>query len=118
MLHDPRGVAALDEHVWVAAEDDPAADWLVGGSYLAARRVNMTIEVWDRQPLGEQEQLIGRTKSEGAPLSGGEEFDEPDFALEGRSGPIVPVDAHVAVVHPDHNDGVRMLRLVCASFPE
>ena len=102
--------AALDEHVWVGADDDDAAGWLVGGSYLAARRISMTIEVWDRQPLGDQEQLIGRTKSEGAPLSGGSEDDEPDFALEGRGGPIVPADSHVAVVHPDHNDGVRMLR--------
>ena len=33
------------------AGDDAAGAWLAGGSYLAARRINMTIEVWDRQPL-------------------------------------------------------------------
>jgi deferrochelatase/peroxidase EfeB len=101
---------AVQEHVWVAAEDDPAAEWLAGGAYLVARRINMTIEVWDRQPLGDQEGFIGRTKLSGAPLSGGEEFDQPDFAMPGKEGPVMPVDAHVTVVHPDHNGGVRLLR--------
>lgn len=101
--------AALEEHVWVQPEDD-GGDWLAGGSYLAVRRINMTIETWDRQGLGDQEALVGRTKATGAPLSGGQEHDDPDFAMPGRGGPIVPKDSHVAVVHPDHNDGVRILR--------
>lgn len=100
---------ALDEHVWVQP-DDRGGDWLAGGSYLAVRRINMVIETWDRQGLGEQESLIGRTKDSGAPLSGGQEHDDPDFAMPGKDGPIVPKDSHVAVVHPDHNDGVRILR--------
>jgi deferrochelatase/peroxidase EfeB len=102
--------ADLDEHVWVAAEDDAAGGWLAGGSYLVTRRINMTIEVWDRQPLGDQEQFVGRTKDSGAPLSGGDELSEPDFEMPARNGPIIPVDAHVRVVHPTQNDGVRMLR--------
>lgn len=101
---------ALAEHVWVQP-GDPRAEWLVGGSYLVARRINMTIETWDRQPLREQERVIGRTKAEGAPLSGGTEFAPPDFALTGRGGtPLIAADAHVAMVHPDHNGGARMLR--------
>lgn len=102
--------AALDEHVWVGADDDAAGGWLAGGSYLVARRVAMTIEVWDRQQLGEQEQSIGRFKGSGGPLSGGAEDAQPDFELQGSDGPIVPVDSHVAVVHPDRFDGARMLR--------
>jgi deferrochelatase/peroxidase EfeB len=105
---------ALDDFVWVQDGDDPAidgADWLAGGSYLVTRRINMTIEVWDRQPLADQEGFIGRTKASGAPLSGGEELTEPDFDMPGSNDqPVIPVDAHVRVVHPDHNDGVRMLR--------
>ncbi len=101
---------ALEEHVWVHDGDDPAASWLSGGSYLAVRRINMRIETWDRQGLGPQEEIIGRTKGSGAPLSGGEEHSEPDFAMKGTDGPIVPVDSHVSVVHPDHNDGARILR--------
>ena len=97
--------SALDEHVWVGADDDPDAAWLVGGSYLVARRITMGIEVWDRQPLGDQERFVGRTQATGAPLSGGEEHTAPDF----RGGEI-PADAHVRVVHPDQHSGVRMLR--------
>lgn len=102
--------SALDEHVWVAPEDSTPGAWLAGGSYLVARRINMTIEVWDRQPLGDQEAFVGRTKDSGAPLSGGEEFTEPDFALPGSEGPVIPTDAHVRVVHPDQHAGARMLR--------
>lgn len=102
--------AALDEHVWVGAGDDPGASWLAGGSYLVARRINMTIEVWDRQPLGDQEAFVGRTKAEGAPLSGGDEHTEPDFSMPGSDGPVIPRDAHVRVVHPDFHGGARMLR--------
>ena len=101
---------ALDEQVWVQ-DADPGSDWLAGGSYLVARRINMTIEVWDRQPLADQEGFVGRTKDSGAPLSGGEEMTEPDFAMAGSDdGPVIPVDAHVRVVHPDSNDGARLLR--------
>ena len=75
--------AAVDAHVWVPADADSKGEWLAGGSYLVVRRINMTIEIWDRQPLSEQEQVIGRTKAEGAPLTGGGEFSQPDFALKG-----------------------------------
>src|ERR671910_1862789 len=70
--------AKLEEHVWVAEGDDTAGDWLAGGSYLVTRRISMHIEPWDRTSLGEQEAVIGRDKGEGAPLSGGVEFTEPD----------------------------------------
>jgi deferrochelatase/peroxidase EfeB len=102
--------AALREHIWVGRDDDAAAGWLAGGSYLVARRINMTIEVWDRLSLTEQEASVGRTKGTGAPLSGGSEHTAPDFAMPGSDGPIIPVDSHVHVVHPDQNAGARMLR--------
>ncbi len=104
---DPK---ALTEHLWVGA-DDPKAGWLTGGSYLVARRINMTIETWDRTSLREQETLIGRDRREGAPLSGGTEFSQPDFALKGREGkPLMAMNSHVRLAHPSQNDGVQMLR--------
>lgn len=102
---------AAREHLWVAPGDDPAADWLAGGSYLVARRIRMTIETWDRASLREQEDVTGRTKGSGAPLSGGDEFTEPNFAATGRDGvPLIDPTSHVALAHPSHNGGARMLR--------
>nr|WP_226344319.1 iron uptake transporter deferrochelatase/peroxidase subunit [Agilicoccus flavus] len=102
---------AVSRHVWVGAGDDPRAGWLAGGSYLVARRINMTIETWDRTSLSEQESLVGRDRKEGAPLSGGTEFTEPDFALTGRGGaPLVAMNSHVRLAHPSQNGGVQMLR--------
>jgi deferrochelatase/peroxidase EfeB len=105
---DPANVA---EHVWVARGDDAGADWLADGSYLVARRINMSIETWDRTSLREQESLVGRDRAEGAPLSGGTEFTEPDLELTGRGGrPLVAPDSHVRLAHPSQNNGARMLR--------
>jgi len=101
----------LADHVWVPPSSERRAAWLHGGSYLVARRINLTIETWDRQSLREQERVVGRTKAEGAPLSGGTEFAEPDFTLKGSDqAPMIAPDAHVRLVHPDHNGGARMLR--------
>ena len=74
---------SIDQHVWVPAGADPKAGWLAGGSYLVARRINMTIETWDRQPLREQERVVGRTKAEGAPLSGGIGVQPAGFRPQG-----------------------------------
>ncbi|WP_314324633.1 iron uptake transporter deferrochelatase/peroxidase subunit [Paenarthrobacter ilicis] len=101
----------LDDHVWVPAGARASEQWMAGGSYLVARRIQMHIEIWDRTSLREQEGVIGRTKGAGAPLSGGDEFTAPDFALAGRNGdPLISVDSHVRLAHPDQNGGIRMLR--------
>jgi deferrochelatase/peroxidase EfeB len=98
---------ALAQHVWVPAGEA----WLSGGSYLVARRIRMSIETWDRASLREQEAVVGRTKGEGAPLSGGTERTEPDLAATGPGGSrLVPADSHVRLAHPSTNGGVRMLR--------
>ncbi|MGI3781737.1 MAG: Dyp-type peroxidase, partial [Janthinobacterium lividum] len=61
--------------------------------------------------LSEQERVIGRTKAEGAPLSGGGEYSQPDFTMMGAGNqPIVAADAHVRLAHPDNNGGVELLR--------
>lgn len=101
--------ATLDSSVWVPASEGPT--WMDGGTYLALRKIRMTIETWDRTSLREQEAVFGRTKKEGAPLSGGEEFTAPDFAKEGREGlPLIDPTSHVALAHPSSNGGAQILR--------
>lgn len=95
----------LDEHVWIPD------GWARGGSYLTARRIAMSIEVWDTLQLEEQERVTGRDKAQGAPLTGSDEFDEPDFTATTERGlPVIDPRSHLHRVHPDHNDGIRMLR--------
>ena len=83
-----------------SGSDDDDQAWLAGGSYLVARRINMHIETWDRQGLQPQEDVIGRTKDTGAPLSGGTEFTPLDLSMKGSGGPLIPADSHVAVRQP------------------
>ncbi|NUO91886.1 MAG: deferrochelatase/peroxidase EfeB [Dermatophilaceae bacterium] len=102
----------LAQHVWVAKGDETGGGaWMAGGSYLVARRIRMHIEVWDRTPLQEQEDVIGRDKKEGAPLGQAKEFDTLDFAKKAPDGkPTIPVDAHVRLAHASHLGGIRLLR--------
>ena len=103
--------AAMRQHVWVAPGDDAKAAWMVDGSYLVARRIRMTIETWDRDSLGDQEQVIGRHKRSGAPFSNQDEFATLDLAAKGPDGgPLVPAQSHVRLAHPDTNGGAKLLR--------
>lgn len=101
--------AALAEHVWVGAADQPR--WMAGGSYLVARKIAQLIESWDRVRLAEQDRIVGRSKGEGAPLSGGDEFTAPDFAKKDAAGaPLIDPVSHVHLAHPEQNAGTRILR--------
>jgi len=99
----------VEDQVWASGSD--GAGWMAGGSYLVARKIRMVIETWDRQQLGEQERIIGRDKGEGAPLSGGTEFSDPNFlALAKDGGTKIDPDSHVRLAHPTMNGGAQLLR--------
>lgn len=99
--------ALLDEYLWVGDNDQT---WMRGGTYLVTRKILMTIENWDRVSLAEQEDIIGRSKGDGAPLTGAAEFDEPDLELgTTEGGKVIPDDAHVRLAHPT-TTGTRILR--------
>jgi deferrochelatase/peroxidase EfeB len=93
----------MDDYVWAGPEAGPR--WLHGGSYLVARKIRIFVENWDRDYLRDQENVIGRSKVSGAPLSGGAEFTAPDFA-----GAAIPADAHIRLASHEHNGGTRILR--------
>lgn len=99
----------MDKHVWVGNETDQP--WMRGGSYMVARRIQMRIEAWDRDFLADQQDVFGRHKYSGAPLTGTKEFDQPDFAAKGPSGkPVIPAGAHIRLAAHENNNGVRILR--------
>ncbi len=76
-------------YVWVGDETDQP--WLRGGSYLVAPPdPDVHRELGPRLPA-DQENVIGRAKVSGAPLSGGTEFTAPDFtAADADGSPVIP----------------------------
>lgn len=102
-------LAAHDRWVWSQPGDGPA--WMNGGTYLVSRRIEMNLELWDEESLAAQEQVFGRTKGSGAPLSGGQELTTPDFAAHRVDGkPMIDPASHVALAAPVNNGGLRILR--------
>jgi len=106
---DGADAALMNAHVWVGSETDQP--WMLGGSYLVARRIRMHIESWDRDYLADQEAVFGRAKYTGAPLTGTREMDTPDFGADGDDGqPLIAGDAHIRLAAHENNGGLRILR--------
>jgi dye decolorizing peroxidase len=95
--------------VFVPAGGQPA--WMAGGSYAVVRRIRMLLDSWDNLSLERQEQVIGRRKRDGAPLSGGTETTKVDLGKQNPDGSLaVAGDAHIRVAAPESNGGATMLR--------
>jgi deferrochelatase/peroxidase EfeB len=52
-----------------------------------------------RAGLAEQQRIIGRDRSSGAPLGGTHEFEDPDYASD-PEGRRVPLNAHIRLANP------------------
>jgi len=97
-----------DKFVWVNDRDQP---WMNGGSYQAVRKIRMLMETWDTDRVGNQQDIFGRFKESGAPLSGKKEFDTPDFAAKASDGnPVIDPRAHIALAAHENNDGIMIRR--------
>ncbi|WP_433228087.1 iron uptake transporter deferrochelatase/peroxidase subunit [Actinomadura formosensis] len=100
----------FDAKVFAADTTGPHA-WMNGGSYAVVRRIRMLLDAWDQLPVHQQERVIGRRKSDGAPLSGGTETTPLNLSAAGPDGALaIPGDAHVRVAAPSSNGGAAMLR--------
>ncbi|GAA3605659.1 Dyp-type peroxidase [Kineosporia mesophila] len=77
--------------VW---SDEPG--WLRGGSMLVFRRIRMDVDTWDDLGRPAKEMATARKLSDGSPVTGGAEKDDPDTAaVDGQGFPVVAAEAHV-----------------------
>ncbi|WP_405714727.1 iron uptake transporter deferrochelatase/peroxidase subunit [Streptomyces sp. NBC_00046] len=104
----------FDRRIFVPAAPggtEAAYDWLAGGSYAVVRRIRMLLDDWEKLPVERQEQVIGRRKKDGAPLSGGTGTTAMDLDRAGPDGKLlIPENAHARISTPEKNSGAAMLR--------
>ncbi|WP_432102774.1 iron uptake transporter deferrochelatase/peroxidase subunit [Streptomyces sp. bgisy091] len=105
------GDSDFGERIFVPAGGSPAYAWMEGGSYAVVRRIRMLLDDWEGLTVERQEQVIGRRKADGSPLSGGTEDTAMDLEKTGPDGkPLIPANAHARISSPEKNGGAAMLR--------
>ena len=81
----------FDEQVWI-----PSGSF-AGGTSLVVRRIAMNLDEWELLDRRSREESVGRTLDTGAPLTGGDEFSEPDFEARDEYGlPVIDRNSHMA----------------------
>ena len=85
--------------VW-GGGDIPA--WTDNGTSVVIRRIAMNLDKWDEVDRVGREDAVGRRLSNGAPLTGEQEHDEPDFTAMSRHGfPLISDVSHLRRARPE-----------------
>ena len=96
-----------DKLLW---DDGSQQPWMAGGTSFVLRRISMHMDEWEALDRPNRELVIGRNLTNGAPLTGSKEHDEPDFSATRGGIPIIPAGSHVARSHAQTPDE-QFLRL-------
>jgi deferrochelatase/peroxidase EfeB len=96
---DTSDAAQLDRLVWIQPNTAGEPAWTAGGSYFVVRLIRMLTEFWDRVDITEQENMIGRRRPTGYPLSTTSIYATPDYALD-PDGEVIPLTAHMRLANP------------------
>ncbi|KMK50747.1 peroxidase [[Actinobacillus] muris] len=99
---NPQG-EELAQTVWYQGND-----WLKGGSFLVARRIQMHLETWDRTNLDGQQETFGRYRDSGAPIGAKQEFDPVDLERKDEKGELEIAD--ISHLHLAKKAGPKILR--------
>lgn len=98
------GTPEFESTVWVRD------GWLAGGTGVVVRRIHMDLDRWDKLDRSGREQSVGRSLANGAPLTGVNERDEPDFEATTAIGfPVIPEFSHLRRARSE-NPAERILR--------
>jgi deferrochelatase/peroxidase EfeB len=98
----------MNKAVWVQPKSHEPA-WTTGGTYQVVRIIRNKVEFWDRTPLKEQQEIIGRDKYSGAPLGMKQEKDIPKYE-EDPEGKTIFKTAHIRLANPRKSDLGFILR--------
>ncbi|MDH6531869.1 dye decolorizing peroxidase [Aurantimicrobium minutum] len=96
---NPRRADEFAAQVWATG----SPSWFDGGTSMVLRRIEMNLDTWDKLDEGAKELSVGRKLSNGAPLTGENEFDAPDLAAKDASGlHVIPTFAHMRRAKTDN----------------
>ncbi|MGA8787736.1 MAG: Dyp-type peroxidase [Paenarthrobacter sp.] len=89
---------------------DAIPAWTENGTSLVIRRISMNLDKWDELDRSGREESVGRKLSNGAPLTGSDEHEEPDFAAVNPVGfPVIAEFSHVRRARPE-DESQRIFR--------
>jgi len=101
----PRTAEDQDADVWIA--DGP----LAGGTICVIRRFRLDTDRFRALSPDAQDDVMGRHRHDGSPLSGGGRFDQVDLNAKTDTGELmVPAHAHARAAHPSFTGSRLMLR--------
>jgi dye decolorizing peroxidase len=98
---NPRlGSQVFAESVWAGKGVE---GWFDGGTSLVLRRIAMQLDTWEMLTPEAQEEVIGRKRSNGAPLTGNVEREMPDLLAKEDGKFVIAEDAHIRRATTAHN---------------